>query len=66
MASFRGRFEEVQVADAARTKLIEDLLTKVDDMEKTMDRNAFVLVLIDGDGMNVRMFQVGLQGYQLD
>lgn len=54
MASFRARFEEVKGADAARTKLIEDLIGKVDDLEKTMDRNAFVLVLIDGDGMNVR------------
>jgi len=23
-------------------------------MQKTMERNAFVMVLIDGDGMNVR------------
>lgn len=53
MADFRRRLQDVQEADIVKNKLIEDLLNKVDDMEKTMDRNAFVLVLIDGDGMNV-------------
>lgn len=49
----------MQEADTARTRLIEDLLNKVDDLEKTMDRNAFVLVLIDGDGMNVSIVHTG-------
>lgn len=40
--------------DDARDALIADLLQKVDDMRKTMERNAFVMVLIDGDNMNVR------------
>lgn len=62
MASFRRRFEEVQEADSARMKLIEDLLHKVDDLEKTMDRNAFVLVLIDGDGMNVSILPTSAHG----
>lgn len=50
---FRRRYLEAKQADDARNTLIEDLLQKVDDMQKTMERNAFVLVLIDGDNMNV-------------
>lgn len=52
--SFRRRYAEVRAADDARNALIVDLLQQVDDMQKTMERNAFVLVLIDGDNMNVR------------
>ena len=53
MDVLRQRYAEAQQADDARNTLIEDLLQKVDDMQKTMDRNAFVMVLIDGDSMNV-------------
>lgn len=53
MDSLRARFQEAKQADDARNTFIEELLQKVGDMQKTMDRNAFVLVLIDGDGMNV-------------
>lgn len=53
MNNFRKRYVESKQADEARNVLIEDLLQKVDDMQKTMDRNAFVMVLIDGDCMNV-------------
>ena len=54
MEFYRKRYLEAKQADDARNTLIEDLLQKVDDMQKTMERNAFVLVLIDGDNMNVR------------
>lgn len=53
MDAYHKRFAEARLADDVRNKLIEDLLRKVDDMQKTMDRNTFSLVLIDGDGMNV-------------
>jgi hypothetical protein len=53
MDVLRQRYAEAKQADDARNTLIEDLLQKVDDMQKTMDRNAFVMVLIDGDSMNV-------------
>ena len=49
----RKRRAEVHQADDARNSLLDDLLQKVDDMQKTMDRNAFVMVLIDGDCMTV-------------
>lgn len=49
----RRRRAEVQQADDARNTLLDDLLQKVDDMQKTMDRNAFIMVLIDGDCMTV-------------
>ena len=49
----RRRRAEVQQAEDARNTLLDDLLQKVDDMQKTMDRNAFVMVLIDGDCMTV-------------
>jgi len=54
MDALRKRYAETKHADAARNTLLDDLFQKVDDMQKTMDRNAFVLVLIDGDCMNVR------------
>lgn len=47
------RYDEVKQADVARNTLIEDLLQKVDGMQKAMDRNSFVMVLIDGDSMPV-------------
>jgi hypothetical protein len=53
MDVLRQRHAEAKHADDARNNLIEDLLEKVDDMQRTMDRNAFVIVLIDGDCMNV-------------
>ena len=53
MDALRQRHAEAKQADDARNNLIEDLLEKVDDMQRTMDRNAFVMVLVDGDCMNV-------------
>lgn len=54
MDTLRKRYAEAKQADDARNTLLDDLLQKVDDMQKTMDRNAFVMVFIDGDCMNVR------------
>lgn len=54
MDMIRKRCAEAKQANDACDTLLDDLLQKVDDMQKTMDRNAFILVLIDGDGMNVR------------
>jgi hypothetical protein len=51
----RRRHAESKQAEDARNTLLEDLLQLVDDMQKQMDRNAFVMVLIDGDCMNVRV-----------
>lgn len=65
MADFRRRFAEVQDADTARTRLIEDLITKIHDMEKMQERDSFVLVLIDGDGMNVSILQMCLDSYRI-
>jgi hypothetical protein len=53
MDTLRQRHAEARQADDARNKLIEDLLQKVDDMQKTMDRNACIMVLVDGDCMYV-------------
>lgn len=53
MNELRQRYDAVKLADNARNALLEDLLRKVDSQQKTMDRNAFALVLIDGDCMNV-------------
>ena len=53
MEGLRGRYVEAQQADQARNGLIEDLLQRVADLQKQMDRHGFVLVLIDGDCMNV-------------
>ena len=55
MDTLRKRYAEAKQADDARNTLLDDLLQKVDDLQKTMDRNAFVMVLIDGDCMNVRV-----------
>ncbi|KAK5957286.1 hypothetical protein OHC33_001658 [Knufia fluminis] len=52
MDALRTRYAEAKQADVARNTLLDDLFQKVDDMQKTMDRNAFVMVLIDGDCMN--------------
>ena len=52
--ALRKRYIEAKQADDARNTLIEALFQKVGDMQKTMDRNAFIMVLIDGDCMNVR------------
>lgn len=49
MDSLRKRLIEVKDADQSRNALLDDLFQMVDDMQKTMDRNAFVMVLIDGD-----------------
>jgi hypothetical protein len=54
MDMLRKRYAEAKQANDARDTLLDDLLQKVDDMQKTMDRNAFIMVLIDGDCMNVR------------
>lgn len=54
MDTLRKRCAEARQADDARNTLLDDLLQRVDDMQKTMDRNGFVMVLIDGDCMNVR------------
>lgn len=40
---------EVRRGDHVRNTLLDDLFRKLDDMQKTMDRNAFTMVLIDGD-----------------
>jgi len=60
MDVLRQRHAEAKQADDARNALVEDLLQKVDDLQKTMDRNAFVMVLIDGDCMNVCSQLLGL------
>ena len=54
MDALRKRYIEGKQAEEARNTLIDELFQKVDDMQKTMDRNAFIMVLIDGDCMNVR------------
>jgi hypothetical protein len=54
MDILRKRYAEAKQANDARDTLLDDLLQKVDDMQKTMDRNAFIMVLIDGDCMYVR------------
>ena len=54
MDTLRKRYAQAKQADDARNTLLDDLFQKVDDMQKTMERNAFIMVLIDGDGMNVR------------
>ena len=46
--------EELKRIDESRNELIDDLLRQLNDVQKTMDSNAFVMVLIDGDSMNVR------------
>ena len=51
--ALRQRYAEMKQADAARNALLDDLFQRVDDMRKTMERNAFIMVLIDGDCMNV-------------
>jgi hypothetical protein len=53
MDMLRKRYAEAKQANDARDTLLDDLLQTVDDMQKTMDRNAFIMVLIDGDSMNV-------------
>lgn len=55
MNDLRQRYDAVKLADDSRNALLEDLLRKVDEQQKIMDRNAFALVLIDGDCMNVIM-----------
>jgi hypothetical protein len=54
MDDLRRRFIEVRQADHTRKNLLDDLFQKSDDMQKTMDRNAFIMVLIDGDCTLVR------------
>jgi len=57
MADIRAlakRYADAKQAEVDRNTLLDELFQKVDDMQKTMDRNAFVMVLIDGDCMNVR------------
>ncbi|KAJ9606162.1 hypothetical protein H2200_009123 [Cladophialophora chaetospira] len=49
MDALYKRLTEVRAADHKRDALLDDLFRKMDDMQKTMDRNAFTLVLIDGD-----------------
>ncbi|KIW22014.1 uncharacterized protein PV07_12588 [Cladophialophora immunda] len=51
MDVLRRRIIDVRRADHARNSLFDDLVQKLDDMQKTMDRNAFIMVLIDGDCM---------------
>ena len=57
MDAFDKRYATVRHADDVRNNLIEDLLKEVKGLRKTMDRNPFVLVLLDGNCMNVCMFQ---------
>ena len=52
--TLRQRRAEIKQADDVRNNLLDELLRKVDDMQKTMDRNAFVMVLIDGDCMDCK------------
>jgi len=54
MRALSRRYAEVKQAEVDRNNLLDELFQKVDDMQKTMDRNAFIMVLIDGDCMNVR------------
>lgn len=56
MDTFRLRRAEVRQADDARNALIDDLLRELNNLQKIMDRNAFVLVLIDGDSLQVSSF----------
>lgn len=53
MDRFRQQYAAAKNADDNRNALIEELLQTVGNLEKTMERNAFILVLIDGDNMNV-------------
>lgn len=53
LEELRQRYAAARDAEELRNRLIEDLLQRMSDMQKTMDRNAFVLVLIDGDCMIV-------------
>ena len=46
MDALRKRHAEAKQADDTRKTLLDDLLQKVDDMQKTLDRNAFIMVLI--------------------
>ena len=54
MDDLHRRLTEVRAADHTRNTLLDDLFRKLDDMQKTMDRNAFIMVLIDGDCTLVR------------
>ena len=63
MDALRKRRAEVKQADDARNTLLDDLLQKVDDMKKQMERNSFIMVLIDGDCMNVSLLKVLTNGH---
>ena len=55
MDGLRSRLIQVRAAETQRNTLLDDLFRKLDDMQKTMDRNAFTMVLIDGDCTLVRI-----------
>ena len=56
MDALRQKHTLVKQADDERNLFIEELLLKIDGMQKKIDRSSFVLVLIDGDCMNVCYF----------
>lgn len=55
LVELRKRHAKAKQAEYARSALLDDLLQTVDDMQKQMDRNAFIMVLIDGDCMKVSL-----------
>lgn len=53
MDAFRRRYTEVAKANKDRDNLLNDLLQALDDVHKAIESNAFVLVLIDGNSLQV-------------
>ena len=53
MDDFRLRYVQIKQSDNIRNGLIEDLLKSLDETRKASDRDNFVLVLLNGNSIQV-------------
>lgn len=55
MEALRKKYDDLKIVEDSRDKVVEELFKKLNDMTMTVERNSFVVVLIDADHMKVRI-----------
>lgn len=55
MEALRKRYDDLKLAEDSRDRVVTDLFEMSNEMNMKVERNSFVVALIDGDHMKVRL-----------
>ena len=53
MESLGKRYDELKIVNDSRDRVVDELFQMLNDVNMKVERNSFVVVLIDGDHMKV-------------